>query len=94
MKINIRGINKIHLLKSLWNNSQPAAVFGMTGLRPPSFSEKEAKSAVTDFIDYFCGRRIRMDISKNETDPRFYDRDNGADSVSRIVEKLRNNSSE
>lgn len=88
----IGDLNKVILLHALWMNSPVAAFFKMNGVPAPSFDESQAQDAVkTDYIDYFCGRVIKSDLSGTHVNPRLYDRDNGSGSFERIVNMVRNN---
>jgi hypothetical protein len=89
MSIDIADINKVDLLYALWLRSTPASFFSFQGLPSPSFDRAAAEKAVTDYIDYFQGRCIKMDLSGNTTDPRLYDRDMGEGAAAAIVAKLR-----
>ena len=40
------------------------------------------------YIDYFCGRCIKTDISGDSVNPRLYDRDAGDGEFARIVKSL------
>lgn len=93
--VDISGLNKVELLERLWNCSRPAAFFAMTGLRSPDFgSEGPSPSvAVRKFIDYYCGRVIKTDLSKDFVDPFLYDRDNGTGAFAGVVAKMRTGSS-
>jgi hypothetical protein len=88
--VNIQGIDKLRLLEALWTRSQPAAFFRMQGISPPPFNMNEAQKAVHQYIDYFCGRVIKCDLSGNEADPWGYDRDNGNGAFQSVVNSLRN----
>lgn len=81
-KISIKGLNKIALLKALWENMRPKAFFN-------SFDVKSAEKAVKSYIDYFNGRCIKCDLSGDEVDPWLYDRDAGAGAFQKIVDGIR-----
>ena len=53
MSVNIQGIEKTLLLRFLWENSQTASFFSMSGFPAPAFDEKRAETAVNGYIDYF-----------------------------------------
>ncbi len=86
--VDIKGINKVKLLKALWSNMKPAAFFYMSGIPSPSFDDTDAGSAVKKYIDYFCGRNIKCDLSGNTVDPSGYDRDAGNGAFQKIVNSL------
>jgi hypothetical protein len=88
--IDITGIDKVELLTALWLNSKPAAFYTFNyQVDVPGFSKQEAKEAVKKYIDYFCGRCIKMDLSGDTTDVYSYERDFGKGSVAGIVAELR-----
>lgn len=89
MTVNIKGIPKEVLLKALWSNMKPAAFFTMSGIPSPAFDNKEASSAVKQYIDYFSGRCIKTDLSVDMAEPHSYDRDAGPNAFARIVSELR-----
>ena len=89
MSVDISGVDKVELLRSLWKNSNPAIYFTMNGINPPHFDEQKAKNAVTKYIDYFDGRCIKTDISGNTASPHMYDRDYGQGKFAEIVESLK-----
>ena len=61
--VNIKGIDKVELLKALWDNSKPAIFFILNNIKPPQFDYNLAKEAVLNSIDYFQGRLIKCDLS-------------------------------
>ena len=87
--VNISGIDKVQLLKALWLNAKPASFFGGSGTTPPIFNEARASSAVKDYIDYFDGRCIKTDLSKDAANPRLYDRDWGNGAFEKVVRSLK-----
>ena len=92
--ISIKGLDKVMLLKALWENRLPAAFFNsvdaiLSGTVAPSFDWKQARQAVESRIDYFCGRGIKCDLSGDDVDPWLYDRDAGKGAFQKIVESLR-----
>ncbi len=89
MSVDIKSINKVRLLKAMWDNTKPASFFYTSGFTPPPFDEDAAEVAVTKYIDYFCGRCIKTDISGDTADPWNYDRVAGAGKFSQLVESLK-----
>lgn len=88
-KIYIGDLNKVDLLKALWDNAKPAAFYGFSGRAAPSLDEASATAAVSKYIDYFCGRCIKSDLSKDYAGTWGYDRDYGSGSFACIVNKVR-----
>jgi len=87
--INIKNLNKVELLERLWENQITASFFAFNAKVAPQFDKKQAEKAVTDRIDYFCGRAIKTDISKDEADTYLYDRDAGQGKFESIVTAMR-----
>jgi len=53
------------------------------------FDKAAAEKAVTGYIDYFCGKAIKTDLSEDKVDPYLYDRDAGAGAFARAVASVR-----
>lgn len=89
-KVDISGIDKIELLKAMWDKAPVAPYFG--NHRPP-FSYPQAKIVISGFIDYFCGRAIKMNLSKQQVDPQGYNDEVGSGKFEEIVKELSNKNS-
>ena len=87
--MDIQGIDKVLLLKKLWEGSAPARFFQMSGMPAPTWDEEAAKKAVLGYIDYFQGRVIKMNIHDKIIKTDLYDRDNGQGAAGRAVEAAR-----
>lgn len=85
-EVNIFGIDRVELLKELWLAREPAIFFSMYS---PQFDEKQAVQALNGYIDYFCGRCIKTDLSGMYADPSLYDRDAYPGAFADIVKKVR-----
>ena len=71
--INIEGIDKIHLLQCLWENTSP---IGLGKLNPNiNFNHADARDIIDHPIDYFNGRPIKSNLSGNTALTRLYNRD-------------------
>jgi hypothetical protein len=88
-EVDISGLDKVELLKLLWEAMKPAAFFAMSGRPPPPFDNENATAAVAKYIDYYAGRCIKTDLSGDKASARSYNRDAGADAFQRIVAKMR-----
>jgi hypothetical protein len=88
MSVSIKGLEKVKLLKALWEGAKPAAFFAFSGQISPVFDNASAKEAVKDYIDYYCGRCIKTDLSGDTADPTSYDAEWGAGSFQKIVGSL------
>lgn len=88
--IDITGLDKVELLRRLHENQIVASFFTMMGQSALPFDEKEAiKFIKNGYIDYFCGRAIKTDLSTDSISPRMYDRDAGTGTFARIVADMR-----
>jgi hypothetical protein len=85
--VDITGLDKVAVLRALWEPSRVASF--LAGLPCPPFHNAAARALVQDYIDYFQGRVIKMDLRGDAIDPRLYDRDNGAGAAERAVATLR-----
>jgi hypothetical protein len=85
--VDIAGLDKVAVLRALWAASQAATFF--SELKSPPFHNAGARVAVLDYIDYFQGRVIKMDLRGDAVDPRLYDRDSGKGAAERAVAPLR-----
>lgn len=74
MTTDISGLDKVELLEALWKNQKEAAFFNGFNTAP-AFDREQAKKAVKKSIDYFCGRSIKLDLSKDKVNFQWYDRD-------------------
>lgn len=86
--VDITNIDKVKLLEALWNNSKPAVFLSMRGL-VVDFDRNQAIIAVNGYIDYFCGRCIKTDLSGNTALSYAYDRDYGPGRFQQIVNSLK-----
>lgn len=90
--IDISKLSKAKVLVALYNNSKQQ---GMGFLDPrgkqPLFSEEEAEAFLKEqtYFDYFRGRVLKIDLSKDQLDPRLYDRDNGPGAAEQAIMAIR-----
>lgn len=89
--VNIKGLNKLTLLAQLWANQRSASWFLLTKTTPPLFDIAKARELLQcEYIDYCCGRAIKMDLRGDKITPWLYDRDasrKAADIVKSMREK-------
>lgn len=85
------------LLKALWNRSKPATFFSANGCAPLEFDDDAANDAINvqvpggfqkGFIDYFCGRSIKANLSSDLVNAACYDRDNGVGAFQGVVDNM------
>jgi len=89
MSVNISGLSKVVLLERLWTRMKPAAFFAFNPSLAPSFNKEEAEKAVEGYIDYFCGRCIKSDLSGDIVNTFLYNRDVGSGAFEKVVEGMR-----
>jgi len=88
MSVDIQGLDKIELLRRLWTKQCVASALALTG--GPPFNENNAGKAVnTGFIDYYCGRAIKTNLSGNTANTALYNRDAGHNAFETIVKEMR-----
>lgn len=84
--MSIVGVNKIELLRELWTAQKPASFFSYyPEAKVPKFDDAEAAEAIKAYIDYFQGRCIKTDISRDTASARMYDRDAGQGAFAKAV---------
>ena len=88
MSVSIKGLEKVKLLKALWEGAKPAAFFAFSGQLSPEFDKAAAKEAVKTYIDYFCGRCIKTDLSGDTANPTSYDAEWEAGAFQKIAGSL------
>lgn len=87
--VNIKGLDKAELLLELWLNSHSQGMSALFGLASPKLEDcRKALEESTD-IDYFFGRVIKVNFSKDEVEEWLFDRDNGDGAFQRAVDNLR-----
>lgn len=89
--INIKGLNKAEVLKELYNNSKVQGL-GFLQATGTDMTIEEAEELLQQqtYFDYLYGKVMKIDLSSDEEfEERLYDRDNGAGSAKKIIDKLR-----
>lgn len=87
--INIKGLDKGAVLAALYND---ATVQGLgffhakSGLMTAEQGNELLKEET--YFDYLYGKVMKVDLSKDEFDPRLYDRDNGNGAALRAIESI------
>jgi hypothetical protein len=89
--IDITGIDRVELLHHLWKGQILAGFYDKAPQFVPGFDHDAALRAIAHGpIDYFCGRAIKTDLSKDVVCSRLYDRDAGAGTFAKIVAQMKN----
>ncbi len=92
-KIDISELDRIELLQRLWTNQSVAPFFtSKPNIEKPKFDYGQAKDILEEkeYIDYFCGRCIKTNLTEDLVNPRSYDRDAGEGTFASIVKDMRN----
>lgn len=91
--VDISGLDRVVLLRALWDNQARATYFHAYGQQAPEFDEAEARVAVSrGQLDYFAGRAMKFSFPVDGTnliDPEGYDRVAGKGTMARVVAQLR-----
>lgn len=91
--IDITGLDKAVILAALYNAAKPQGL-GVLHYTPDDMTRAEAAKIVANtelqlYFDYIKGRVLKVDLSADMLDPRWYDRDNGAGATARVVASIR-----
>jgi hypothetical protein len=86
--VNISGLDKAEVLLALHGASR-AQGMSFLNLHTPTIEECRDWLAQGSYVDYFAGKVIKCDLSKDEFDPRGFDRDNGEGSAESAIKKMR-----
>lgn len=88
--VDIRGLDKVLLLRVLWNGQATASFYRSLIVPAPVFDHATAREAISrGYIDYFCGRAIKMDLRDDDIDPSAYEQSAGAGTAARFVAAAR-----
>ncbi len=87
--INIAGLDKAAVLMALYDNARPQGM-GFLHYKPVPMTREESERLISQssYFDYVFGRVLKVDLSKDELDPRLYDRDNGPGAAERALKLL------
>lgn len=69
-KVNIKGVDRLKLLKALWEQRPPALFYCLNPhVKIPEWDEEKAKEVLKyGYIDYFQGRCIKANLTNDFTD--------------------------
>lgn len=87
--IDISGLDKAEVLAALFNASKQQGMGALDSSGKRNMTIEEARE-LTDqrgeqYYDYLKGRIMKVDLSKDELNPRLYDRDNGHGAAARAL---------
>jgi hypothetical protein len=86
--VDISGLDKAEVLLALHKASK-AQGFSFISLHDPTIEECRDWLKQDLSVDYFAGKVIKCDLSKDGFDPWGFDRDNGEGSAEAAINKLR-----
>jgi len=88
MNIDISKYKRSDVLIALYNNAKPQGR-GFFHYDATPMLRDEAASLLSkySYFDYLKGRVMKVDLSKDEFDPRFYDRDNGEGAAQAAIDQ-------
>lgn len=90
--VDISGLDKAEVLAALHSRSRAQGIGVLHDRGPLSVDECRAVIDAWNggklYFDYLRGRVMKVDISKDEFDPRLYDRDNGSGAAQEAIDAL------
>lgn len=92
--IDISGLDKAEVLAALYNGSKQLGLGFLHQQGADALSVERAREELksSHYFDYLHGRVMKILLSGDELETALYNRDNGANSAERIIEKLRQES--
>ena len=86
MIIDIKGIDKVKILKALYTGAHPQGI-GMLHFIDGGLSDEEAKNLLqkNNYFDYLHGRVMKINLSTDKLDTTLYDIDNGKNAAEQIL---------
>ena len=99
--VNIAGLDKAEVLLALWQASQMQGMSFLGFLASGELTLSQARKEIQErkhtsfdgkdsiYFDYLNGKVMKVDLGKDEFDPRLYDRDNGDGAAQRAIDNLR-----
>lgn len=87
--VSIKGLDKGLVLYKLWEGSHEQGMSSL-GVFTRNLTVNDCRKALAKnkYIDYFNGRVIKVDFSRDEIDERLYDRDCGDGAAAAIISQL------
>jgi hypothetical protein len=85
---DIRGLNKIELLRRLWTNARILTTISELQWQT-KFDEFLAKKSMSSYINIFCGRMIQCLLTHDFANPYFYNLHNGKNAFENTVSQMR-----
>ena len=82
---DIRGKDRVALLKALWEESKPYESLPGEKVWIPKWHERLAREALHGYVDHFQGRIIMMDFRGDSVGTVGYNQENGDGKAERII---------
>ena len=89
MSVVITGIDKMALLRALWQESNPESFIVANGIYIPVWNDEKARLALGKYIEYFEGGLIQMNLHGSTVDPTLYNDHHGMGAFSLAMNRLR-----
>ena len=90
--VNIKNLDKATVLVSLWNYSHGQGMSFLGNPNNKKLTLEKARFLIEKnhfmYFDYVLGRVIKVDLSKDEFDPRLYDRDCGEGQAQKAIDGI------
>ena len=91
MKINMKNMDKIEILRRLYDNAKPQGM-GFLHFTPEKMTTEEANTLYNSsrdrYFDYVKGRVMKIDLNGDVLDTWLYDRDNGEGSAEYVLKDM------
>jgi len=88
--ITIKDLDKGAVLAALYNHSQVQGM-GVFQAKGGLMTAEQANELLEEqtYFDYLYGKVMKVELSKDELDPRLYDRDNGQGAAARAIATIK-----
>jgi len=93
--VYIEGLDRMKVVRALWENSKPAIFFSHNSVLAPQYDETIAEAKIQKHkdgswdVDFVCGRQCKVTFYENGTmDSKLYDR-NVEKKAFDVVDELR-----
>ena len=90
-KISIKGLNKADVFVALFRAAKLQEGIEVLEFKPIVMDKERAEPIIKKWtkFDYFEGRALKIDLTGDEFDPRYYDRENGQGVAKEVIDDLR-----
>lgn len=90
-KISIKGMNKANVFVGLFRAAKLQEGIEVLEFNPILMDKERAEKILKNRtrFEYFEGRALKIDLSGDEFDPRFYNHENGPGIAEQVIDALR-----